>query len=64
MKLQGLSPNNYIHVSEHINRSQKHDCGNWDWGRAVSFLEVHKSHFLCSVAVEDKRNGGKVFVLI
>ncbi len=29
--------------------SQKHESGNWDWGHAVSFLEVHISDFLCSV---------------
>jgi hypothetical protein len=33
--------------SRNINRSQKHKCGNG--GRAVSFLRVHKSDFLCSV---------------
>jgi hypothetical protein len=27
------------------NRSQKHECGNRDWGRAVSYLGVHKSVF-------------------
>ncbi len=35
-----------------INRSlQTHDCGNWDWGRAISFLGIHKSKFLCSVGL-------------
>ncbi len=33
---------------EYVNPSPIHECGNWDWGRAVSFLEVHKSDFLCS----------------
>ncbi len=23
---------------EYINRSQTHECGNWDWGRAVPFF--------------------------
>ncbi len=32
----------------YINRSQKHECGNWDWGCAVSFLGANKSDFLCS----------------
>ncbi len=27
-------------IWEYINRSQKHDCRNWDWGRAVSFLGI------------------------
>ncbi len=31
-----------------INRSQAHECGNWDWGRAVPFLGIHQSS-LCSV---------------
>ena len=26
---------------EYINRSQTHECGNWDWGRAIPFLEIH-----------------------
>jgi len=34
---------------EYINRSQKHECGNWDWGRAIPFLGIHKSKFLGSV---------------
>jgi hypothetical protein len=49
-ELRGLSPNSYIHVfyssagkyvdrsREYINRSQTHECGNWDWGRAVPLL--------------------------
>ncbi len=24
------------------------ECGNWDWGCAISFLRIHKSKFLCS----------------
>ncbi len=46
MKLRGLVPNSYIHVSvseiggpivhrEYINRSQKHECRNLKRGRAV-----------------------------
>jgi hypothetical protein len=31
-----------------VYRSQTHECGNWDWGRAVLFLGIHKSKFLCS----------------
>ncbi len=26
-----------------------HECGNWEIGRAVSFLGIHKSDLLCSV---------------
>jgi hypothetical protein len=29
---------------EYINRSQTHECGNWDWGWAI-----HEWDFLCSV---------------
>jgi hypothetical protein len=34
----------------HINRSQMHECRNWERGRAVSFLGVHKSDIVCSVS--------------
>jgi hypothetical protein len=30
---------------EYINRSQTHECGNWDWGRAIPFLGIHKWDF-------------------
>ncbi len=29
----------------HINHSQRHECRNWDWGRAVSFLGIFVSNF-------------------
>ncbi len=32
---------------EFINRSQTHECGNWDWGRAIPFLGTHKWGFRC-----------------
>jgi hypothetical protein len=32
-----------------INRSQTHECGNWDWGRAISRNGIHKWNFRCSV---------------
>jgi hypothetical protein len=32
----------------YINRSQTHECGNWDWGCAISFLGMHKCDFRCS----------------
>ncbi len=44
-----LQENMCTEWSEYINPSQKHECGNWDCGRAVSFLRVHTSDFLCSV---------------
>ncbi len=31
---------------EHINRSQTHECGNWDCGRAIPFLGIFVSEFL------------------
>ncbi len=30
---------------EYINCSQIYECGNWERGRAVSFLEIHKYVF-------------------
>ncbi len=38
---------------EYINRSQTNECGNWDWGRAIPFLGMHKWDFLCSVQKEE-----------
>ncbi len=32
----------------YINRLQTHECGNWDLGRAIPFLGIHKTKFLCS----------------
>jgi hypothetical protein len=32
-----------------VNPSQKHKCGNWDWGSAIPFLGIHKWDFRCSV---------------
>jgi hypothetical protein len=59
--LHGLSPNFHIHVSvsdlfipaaeqadrsyKYINRSYKHECRNWERGRAVSFLGIFVSNF-------------------
>jgi hypothetical protein len=30
---------------KYINRSQTHECRNWDWGREISFLGIHKLDF-------------------
>jgi hypothetical protein len=36
----------------YINRSQIQECGNWDWGRAISFLGIFVSNFrYCVFAV-------------
>ncbi len=32
-------------IWKYINRSQKHECRNWERGRAVLFLGIHKSDF-------------------
>jgi hypothetical protein len=34
---------------EYIDRSQIHECGNWERGRAVSFLGILHSDLVCSV---------------
>ncbi len=34
-----------VGVYVHVNRSQKHDCRTWEWGCAVSFLEIFVSNF-------------------
>jgi hypothetical protein len=42
---------------QYIDRSQTHECGNWDWGRAIPFLGIDKSKFLCNAhAGYRKRN--------
>ena len=37
---------------EYINRSQTHEWGNWDWGRAISRNGIHKWDFCCSARIE------------
>ncbi len=44
---------------EYINRSQTHECGNWDLGRAIPFLGIHKWDF---VAVDDKQKMPRSFL--
>jgi hypothetical protein len=34
---------------EYINRTQKHECKNWDYGRAVHFLGIYVSNFRYSI---------------
>ncbi len=42
----------YVDLSwECIIRSQTHECGNWDWGRAIPRKVIHKCDFCCSVIV-------------
>ncbi len=33
---------------EYINRSQTHECGNWDWCRAIPRKGINKWDFRCS----------------
>ncbi len=41
---------------EHINRSQTHEWGNWDWGRAILFLGIFVSNFrYCVFAVWSRK---------
>ncbi len=41
-----LQQNRQIHRGNvHINRSQTHECGNWDCGRAIPFLGIFVSNF-------------------
>ncbi len=35
----------------YINRSQPHECGNWDWGRAIARKGIHKWDFRCSACL-------------
>ena len=47
-----LQENMYVDRSwEYINRSQTHECGNWDWGHAIPRKGIHKWDFRCSVAL-------------
>jgi hypothetical protein len=52
MKLRGLVPYSYIHVSLsdlHIPTiGQIHECRNWERGHAVTFLGILKSDPVCS----------------
>ncbi len=39
---------------EFINRSNTHDCGNWDWGHAIPFLGIFVANFWnCVYAVQE-----------
>jgi hypothetical protein len=61
MKLCGLVPNFLIHVyvsdlyiptigqNRQTDRSQIHECRNWERDRAVSFLRIFVSIFRCTV---------------
>jgi hypothetical protein len=56
-ELRGLSPISCVcdRSWKYTNRLQTHECGNWDWGRAIPFLGIHKWDFRCSaLPVEGK----------
>ncbi len=36
---------------EYLNRSQTHECGNWDWGRAIPRKGIHKWELGCSMGL-------------
>ncbi len=56
-ELRGLSPNFHIHVSVSVPTIglpillQTRECGNWDWCRAIPFLEIPKKDFRRSALV-------------
>ncbi len=40
----------------YINRSQTHECGNWNWGRAIPKKGIHKWDCPCSVVLTCRRS--------
>jgi hypothetical protein len=40
---------------EYINRSQTHECGNWDWGRTIPRKGIHKWYFRCSATYNNTK---------
>ncbi len=36
---------------DYINHSQPHECGNWDWGRAIPRKGIHKWDFPVSLTL-------------
>ncbi len=54
-----LLQGNYMDGSwKYIHRSQTHECGNQEWGRAIPRKGIHKWDFPCS-AVRNKKFKGK-----
>ncbi len=42
-----------VRLWEYINRSQTHECGNWEWGRTIPFLGIFVSNsVLCLCSAE------------
>ncbi len=39
---------------EYLNRSQTHECDNWDWGRAIPRIGIYKWDFRCSAHQPDE----------
>ncbi len=44
-----LQGNMWTDPGEYVNRSQTHECGNWDWGHAIPRKGTHKWDFPGSV---------------
>ncbi len=49
---------------EYINRSWTHECGNWDWGRAIPRKEIHKWDFPCSASIHSRKDAVDYFSAI
>ncbi len=46
----------------YINHSQTHECGNWNWVRAIPKKGMHKWDFCCSVSGSGSSiNGGWIY---
>ncbi len=60
-----LSPSSYTYVDrswEYINRSQTHECGNWDWGRAITRKGIHKWDFPCNAGQNRRVFSAKSYI--
>ncbi len=40
----------------YLNRSQTHECRNWDWGRTIPSLGIHQLDFRYSVLAADQQS--------
>ncbi len=51
---------------EYINSSRTHECGNWDWGRAIPRKGIHKWDFPCSAPtfIREGSLPGYIFTMV
>ncbi len=49
---------------EYINRSQTHECGNWDWGPTIPRKGIHKGIFVAVCKVKSNKNLGPECTLL